>query len=156
MTLQEYAILHADEYAQKATEANEAGKTLAIKNKKLILVDIEIPIVELKRAKRAEIKQAYNDTISGSFDVSGTKWHCDFDTITKLDYALRQRQIDGLTSVVFFDFDAVPHEVTRQQANDIIYAIGANYQAQLVKRNTLYAQVENAETKEAVEAIQWL
>ncbi|MDR2100099.1 MAG: hypothetical protein LBP40_04640 [Campylobacteraceae bacterium] len=155
MTLHEYAAAYPLEYAAKAAEANASGKTLNIKNGELVLSTPAQNINELKAAKHAEIKAAHDAQINGSLVIGGIEWHCDFDTIVKLDYALNLAKSGGLAKVVYYDFHAVEHEYDLRQAQELIYAIGANFQALLKKRNALYQEIEKSASKKHLEKIIW-
>jgi hypothetical protein len=155
MTLQEYASLHPEEYAQKAAEANESGKTLVIKGKKLLLIDIETSIEELKTAKKAEINRAKEREEYANISYLGTEFQADADSQFKLSSAVLMAQASRVPSFEWYDAYNSKKLLSAAQLKELGFILMFRTATLVGKAREIKDALQRAESKEEIEGIKW-
>jgi hypothetical protein len=115
-----------------------------------------MPIMqELKTSKKAEVKNSYIEEETKSVGVFDVFWQGGYSSTLKLDGAKRIAEEAQQSTVVFFDADNLPHELTIEEATQVIVALGAKYQEDFAKYQGLKVAIEKATTQEELDAIAW-
>lgn len=110
-----------------------------------------------KAAKKAEMSAAFNAHIAGSIAVS-LGYPMQFDTLDTLMVrgAIELAQANEQTSLYLTDANDVTHEgVSIADAQTTLMEMMAAFAQAHAKKQTLRAQIDAAQTVEAVEAVEW-
>ena len=144
-----------------------SGKDLVHDNGRLLVIDREIPLDDLKQSKIKEIKDAFQDAEQQPVSVGGHKFKGGFESGLALD-AARRMMIDhaatnppaGITTVDFFDIygSTVTLPLFSEaeiDALDVCLTVGHAATLNSFKCAQLIAAARAATTIEAINAIHW-
>lgn len=116
----------------------------------------EPSLEELKYSKNEHIKKELDNITKEGCDIS-LGFKIDFETHNRTEFALGLQLINetGLESMTIRDFDNVNHIITAAEYKQMVLEMAAQFNKLLAEKWTLNKAVEDATTKEEVEAIYW-
>jgi hypothetical protein len=153
--LQEYAASHPREYAAKAAEANEQGKTLELKEGELVFKDIELSLEEIKEAKKQEINAKKQAEEYANISYLNTQFQADADSQFKISAAITALSAARLKSYDWFDADNKKITLSKSELIDLGILISIRSSNLVAKARELKDKLKKARSKAAVEAIVW-
>lgn len=106
-----------------------------------------------KELKRQSIRTAFEVESNTPVMVGTVSYHGGFESAMKLDAARRLSEAAGMTEAVFFDTSNIPHTLTLAEAQSVVTTIGAKYQSDFGKKQSLMVAVDSAITIQEVEII---
>jgi hypothetical protein len=109
-----------------------------------------------KDAQIATLSESFQSAaLSPVTDANGVQWNGGESSALSIDGAIRLAQNSGATSVDLWDYANTKHTLTIAEAQAVAAAVGGAFQTAYAKWQTLRAQVVNATTVSAVQAIVW-
>jgi len=108
-----------------------------------------------KQQKKAEIKQAFLKASVEPVTINNILWNGGFDSAIKINGAIQLAQTTNASDVTIYDYNNQSNQLTIDDAQNLAIEIGKKYQSDLAKKQTLYAQIENATTKDDIDKIVW-
>lgn len=109
----------------------------------------------VKAEKLNEIRTAYEADATLPVEALGFTWDGGFDSAIKLDAAKRLSEAAGAPGVRFYDTSNVGHDLSFSDALTVCIEVAVAFQNSLAKKQTLFAQVNEATSKTQVAAISW-
>lgn len=134
----------------------DSGIWRALTDEELTLCEAEEATMQLARAKEAKrnaIREEFETQSNEPVVVSSVSYHGGYDSTMKLDGAKRMAELSGMTSVEFFDINNVGHTLTLTEAQEVILAVGGDYQARFANKQARMNALEACTTVEEVEAM---
>jgi len=131
---------------------------------KFIISEVAEPektIDQLKAEKKEEIKNAFNDFetngIEGGIDSAtlGIKIQCANTDIDKVAKILQKYSCGGSSPDFYIGVDEIKQNITVDDFKNSYIEITEKWEEMFNKKHTLYAEIENAKTKEALNEIVW-
>ena len=124
----------------------------------IVIIDPSKQLEVAKDAKREKIRAAFAaeevkpipDPLGGSHF-----WHGGYNSAEKLHNARTMAMESGLTEVTFYDTANTGHTLTLDQAKAVALTVGAKYQQDFAKKQSLMRQIEAATTEAEVDAVSW-
>lgn len=117
------------------------------------LTHVSLP--DLKELKKSEIRAKFEIDSNKSVLALTYSWNGGFDSAIKLDAAKRLSESAGLTSVVFFDLNNIPHSLSFTEALQVIISVASSFQYQLGKKNSLLNIIDAATSVSEVNNVSW-
>lgn len=114
-----------------------------------------ISLADLKELKKSEIREKFEIDSNKSVLALTYRWNGGFDSAIKLDAAKRLSESAGLTSVVFFDINNIPHSLSFPDALQVIIAVASSFQYQLGKKNALLNVIDTSTSVSEVNDVLW-
>ncbi len=109
---------------------------------------------QAQRAQKAIIKSAFIAASTANVtDSNGIVWEGGFDSGNSIFLACQLAQHGGFSSLTLYDADKNPHTMTVAEGMSVAALIGTEYQVALMKKNTLYGQINAAQTIAAVQSV---
>lgn len=90
---------------------------------------------EYKDKKTRDIDDDFNLSLVPVV-VNSIFWRPGIDSASRFDGAKRISELVGATSVVFTDIDKTPHTLTFAEADQVIIAVGVDYQVKFMRRQS--------------------
>jgi len=109
---------------------------------------------QLKSEKSFEIKNSFNIESNLPVSHNNISWVGGFDSATKLDSAVRLAESIGQTTVSLYDSNKTEHQLTLDEAKEIVKAVAIKYQLDFQKKQQLLKQIEEAD-EESISDIIW-
>ena len=110
---------------------------------------------DVKNIKKNEIKSAFLKASVEPITVNDVTWNGGYESATKINGAIQLAQALGQETVILYDIENKPHEMSLADAQNVVIEIGKKYQADLAKKQSLYAEIEEATTIDELKAINW-
>lgn len=144
-----------------------SGKDLVHDNGRLLVIDREIPLDDLKQSKIKEINDAFRDAEQQPVSVGGHKLKGGFESGLALDAQRRMlveyaaaNPLAGISTADFFDIHGATvtlplNSETELDALDVCLAVGQASAINSFKCAQLIAAVRAANSIEAVSTIHW-
>jgi len=114
-----------------------------------------LTIEDIRAQKKGEIQTSFLKEESLAIPINDINYHGGYESATKLDSARRLAQEVGLSEIMFFDTENIGHNLTMVEATGVTMAIAGKYQNDFAKYQGLKTLINNALTKEELEAITW-
>ena len=110
---------------------------------------------DYKQQKKSKIKQAFLEACVKPLTVDDILWDGGFESASKINGAVQLAQALSADNVTIYDYYNQPHDLTIDDAQKLIIEIGKKFQSDIASKQKLYAQIENATTKNGVDKIVW-
>lgn len=137
----EWVVLDNDEWRVLTTEEKalcEAEETTTL-------------LANAKAIKAQKIRDSLNDI--PPVTVGTVSYHGGYESAMKLDGAKRIAESAGMTSVVFYDIDNIGHTLTLTEAQNVVLAVGSDYQTRFGVKQARMVALEAAVSISEVEVI---
>ena len=124
----------------------------------IVTIDPSKQLEVSKEAKRDEIRAAFAaEEVQPIADPLGGAhfWHGGYSSAEKLHNARTMAMESGLTEVTFYDTANAGHTLTLDQAKAVALTVGAKYQQDFAKKQSLMRQIDAATTRAEIDAISW-
>lgn len=144
-------------YTELLTTGKYAPKYIKLDNDVYIadISKIEIDNLYIAREdKKEELANAFNVESIKQVKVNEVFYNGGYDSALKLDSAKRMSELAGLDKASFFDIENKEQVLSLANATTVILTIGAKYQQDFGKYQSLKTQIEIS-TLEELESIVW-
>jgi len=135
------------------TPYEENGKWYSVTVEDLTPDELATKLAQAKDKKKAQVRSDFNRQSEATVEVNGVTWAGGEASGFKLDAARRLAQEGGLNSVTFFDATNTAHQLTIEEATQVVLAVGAKHQQDFAKKQQLFAEIEATTTIEQLDAI---
>jgi|GEM_PF-2788580 len=114
------------------------------------------PDIETVRAiVRNDVRQGYETSCLLAVTALGIFWDGGFESAIKLDAAQRLNQAANLPDVTFFDSENQPHQLSFEDALEVIITVAATFQYKLAKKQALMRTIDSASAEDLLD-IAWV
>ncbi len=117
------------------------------------------PAVQLQSVKAAQktiIKQSFANAANANVtDSNGIIWEGSMASGNSIFLGCQLAQLSGATNITLYDAAKAPHSMTIAEGMAVAALIGVAYQKALGQKNSLYGQIDAAQTVSATQAVVW-
>ncbi len=110
---------------------------------------------QMKLQKQDQIRSAFAQNENNPVDSLGQTWNGGYESTLKLDAAKRLAELINNTSVTLFDLNNIGHVLNLADAETVIIDVGMVYETLYQKKQGLFADIEAATDRAALEGIKW-
>jgi len=111
---------------------------------------------QAQTAQRALIKSSFIATSTANVtDSNGIVWEGGMQSGNSIFLGCQLAQQAGQSTITLYDANKAPHNMTIAEGMGVAALIGAAYQEALAKKNTLYANIDAANSVSEVQAVTW-
>jgi len=111
---------------------------------------------QAQTAQRALIKSSFITASTANVtDSNGIVWEGGIQSGNSIFLGCQLAQQAGQSTITLYDANKAPHSMTIAEGMGAAALIGAAYQEALAKKNTLYANIDAANSVSAVQSVTW-
>ena len=111
---------------------------------------------QAKTAQRALIKSSFIAASTANVtDSNGIVWEGGMQSGNSIFLGCQLAQQAGQSTITLYDANKAPHSMTIAEGMGVAALIGTAYQEALAKKNTLYANIDAADSVSEVQAVTW-
>lgn len=108
-----------------------------------------------KKVKKDEIRLEYRLSDNETVISENNTWNGGMDSVTKLELAKKNAELNGDNKVTFFDIDNNPQSLTFNKADNVIKDILAAAITNFTNKQTKMVEIDNAADETELDAITW-
>lgn len=111
-------------------------------------------IEELKEYERSRVREYLRHQLRNSVEVNGTPWNGDMGAIQRLVALKSILDASADSTMVIYDWNNKPNEMTSDQIASLITALNASLQEKLAAKQAKLVEIENASNADQLAAIE--
>ena len=134
----------------------ETWPTLEIVNGTIQAIPTAQLLAQAKTTQRALIKSSFITASTANVtDSNGNVWEGGMQSGNSIFLGCQLAQQAGQSTITLYDANKAPHNMTIAEGMGVAALIGAAYQEALAKKNTLYANIDAANSVSEVQSVTW-
>ena len=117
---------------------------------------LSVQLSSTKTAQRAIIKSSFIAASTANVtDSNGIVWEGGMQSGNSIFLGCQLAQQAGQSTITLYDANKAPHSMTIAEGMGVAALIGTAYQEALAKKNTLYANIDAADSVSEVQSVTW-